>query len=267
MSSNQIFEKNPNLISDYHNQLKIYASDLVNVYQSEKIKRSELENANKQVLRYAGELSSTIKNLKVSHLELKESYLDTIHRLVMAAEFKDENTSEHLIRISNYCRFLAEKLGIPKKMVEIITYASPMHDIGKIGIPDFILNKPGKLTNEEFEVIKTHTTIGANILNNSKSEILQVAEKIAISHHEKWNGKGYPYGLKGTHIPIEGRIVALADVFDALTSERPYKKAFSIEVTCNIIREERGEHFDPEIVDIFFEHLDEILEIKKVLIK
>lgn len=267
MKANLKSEVNQNFVSDYHKQLNKYASDLVNIYQSEKERRSELENANKQILQYAEELNITINNLKAAHSELQESYLDTIHRLVLAAEFKDENTSEHLIRISKYCELLAQKMGLPKERVEKITYAAPMHDIGKIGIPDSILNKPGKLTEEEFEVIKTHTTIGANILNNSKSEILQTAKKIAVSHHEKWNGEGYPYGLKGQNIPVEGRIVAIADVFDALTTERPYKKAFSIEITCNIIREKRGEHFDPEITDIFFENLDELLEIKKFVDK
>jgi putative two-component system response regulator len=138
-----------------------------------------------------------------------------------------------------------------------------MHDVGKIGIPDSILIKPGKLTKEEFEIMKTHSIIGGNLLAYSKSEIIQVAEEIAISHHEKWNGKGYPQGLAGVKIPLVGRIVGLADVFDALTSKRPYKDPFPVEKAIDIIKKERGEHFDPHIVDVFLENIDKILKIKQ----
>jgi putative two-component system response regulator len=137
-----------------------------------------------------------------------------------------------------------------------------MHDVGKIGIPDNILMKPGKLTDEEFDFMKTHTTIGAKILVDSKAEILQLAQQIAISHHEKWNGRGYPQGLAGDTIPLAARIVGLTDVFDALTSKRPYKDPFPVEVALDIIKKERGEHFDPDVVDVFFENIDEILKIK-----
>jgi len=138
-----------------------------------------------------------------------------------------------------------------------------MHDIGKIGVPDTILMKPGKLTYAEFETIKTHTTIGAKILKNAKSEILRVAEEIALYHHEKWNGTGYPHGLSGDSIPLAARIVALADTFDALTSKRPYKDPYHYEVACDIIKKERGQHFDPVIVDLFLSNIDEIGIIKQ----
>jgi len=141
-----------------------------------------------------------------------------------------------------------------------------MHDVGKIGIPDNILTKPGKLTDEEFDFMKTHTNIGAKILVNSKAEILQLAHQVAISHHEKWNGRGYPQGLSGTKIAIAGRIVGLADVFDALTSKRPYKDPYPVEVACDIIKKESGQHFDSELVDIFMENIDEILKIKEEMI-
>ena len=137
-----------------------------------------------------------------------------------------------------------------------------MHDVGKIGIPDNILMKPGKLTDEEFDFMKTHTTIGAKILVDSKAEILQLAQQIAISHHEKCNGRGYPQGLAGDTIPLAARIVGLTDVFDALTSKRPYKDPFPVEVALDIIKKERGEHFDPDVVNVFFENIDEILKIK-----
>jgi putative two-component system response regulator len=138
-----------------------------------------------------------------------------------------------------------------------------MHDVGKIGVPDNILMKPGKLTDEEFEVIKTHSIIGANILAHSKAEVLKLAEQIALSHHEKWNGRGYPQGLSDDNIPLAARIVGLADVFDALTSKRPYKDPYTVEVALDIIEEERGEQFDPDIVDVFLKNIDEILKIKE----
>jgi putative two-component system response regulator len=160
------------------------------------------------------------------------------------------------------CTLLAEKRGLPAEEVQNLLYAAPMHDVGKIGIPDSILLKPGKLTHEEFQVMKSHTVIGANILANSNAKILQSAQQIAISHHEKWNGKGYPQGLSGDKIPMVGRIVGLIDVFDALTSRRPYKEPYPVEMALDIIKKEREQHFDPTVVDIFLENIDEILKTK-----
>jgi len=197
-----------------------------------------------------------------AHEELKESYIDSIHRLVMAAEYKDEDTGDHIIRIGKYCSLIAEKLNLPEKFVNTIHYAAPMHDIGKIGIPDKILLKPGKLTQIEFETIKTHAQIGARLLSRSKSKILQMAQEIALTHHEKFNGKGYPNQLKGADIPISGRIVAIADTFDALTSKRPYKEPYPKEITLNILQKERGEQFDPAILDIFINNFNEFFEIR-----
>jgi len=244
-------------------QLKKYASDLAKVYKSEKQKREELEAANQQLMKYADDLNKTILELKAVCQELHEAYLDTIHRLVLAAEYKDEDTGDHIVRMSRYSALIAEKLGLPASDVQKILYAAPMHDVGKIGIPDNILMKPGKLTDEEFDLMKIHTTIGGKIFSNSKAEILQLAQQIAISHHEKWNGKGYPQGLAGDTIPLEARIVGLADVFDALTSKRPYKDPFPIEVALDIIKKERGQHFAPDVADVFLENIDEILKIKE----
>jgi len=243
-------------------QLQKYAKDLAEVYKSEKEKREELEASKQQLVKYADDLNKTILELKATHKELQEAYLDTVYRLALAAEYKDEDTGDHIKRMSRYSALIAEKLGLPAKEVQNILYASPMHDVGKIGIPDSILIKPGKLTEEEFEIIKTHSTIGAKILAHSKSKILQVAEQIELSHHEKWNGKGYPQGLSGDTIPLAARIVALADTFDALTSKRPYKDPFPVEVAIDIIKKERGQHFDPDVVDVFLENIDEILKIK-----
>ena len=246
--------------SSSSDQLIKYAKDLSEVYKSEKEKRKELEAAYKQLMEYAEALNNTVTELKDKNKELKDAYLDTVLRLGIAAEYRDKETGDHIARMSHFSVFIAEKIGLPDKNVQNILFASPMHDVGKIGIPDSILLKKGKLTNKEFEIIKTHCTLGARILSNSNSEILQLAESIAVTHHEKWNGKGYPQGLSGEEIPIEGRIIALADVFDALTSKRPYKELYPVEMACNIIREERGKHFDPELVDVFLDNLNEILK-------
>jgi len=243
-------------------QLKKYAKDLAEVYRSAKEKKRELEDLSKQLMRFADDLNKSNLEIKSAHQELHKAYLDTIHRLVLAAEYKDEDTGNHIRRMSRYSALIAEKLGLPAKEIQNILYAAPMHDVGKIGIPDSILIKPGKLTDEEFDIMKTHTTIGAKILAGSKAEILQIAGEIALSHHEKWNGKGYPQGLAGYNIPLTARIVGLADVFDALTSRRPYKDPFPVEVAVDIIKKERGEHFDPEIVDVFLENVDDVLKIR-----
>jgi len=244
-------------------QLKKYADDLVRTFQAEKEKRKELSAANDELVKLTDALKKSSSELSASHKTLKAAYLDTIKRLVLAAEYKDEDTGDHIARISCYSALIAKKLMLPARDVENIGYAAPMHDIGKIGIPDHILVKPGKLTDEEFDCIKTHPIIGARILAGSKSEILGLASEVAISHHEKWNGTGYPKGISEDKIPLFGRIVGFADVFDALTTQRPYKDPYPMEVVCSIIRKERGAHFDPAIVDIFFENLEEFIQIKE----
>ena len=198
-----------------------------------------------------------------SHEELKKAYIDSIHRLVMASEFKDEDTGDHIVRIGEYCRLMAEKIGWSARDVEMIGYAAPMHDVGKIGIPDKILLKPGKLTTEEFEVMKTHTTIGAQLLSRSKSGILEMARRIALTHHEWFDGNGYPNGVKGTDIPVSGRIVAIVDAFDALTSKRPYKEPYPPHMALDVIRNEKGTHFDPDLTDLFMDYFSEFLTIRE----
>lgn len=201
--------------------------------------------------------------LKNAHHELRYAYLDTINRLVAATEYRDEETGNHIVRISRYCTLIAEKLGLPAETVELIQYASPMHDIGKIGIPDHILLKPDPLTPAEFETVKTHTTIGASILEHSRAPVLKLSREIALTHHEKYNGHGYPRGLSGDNIPISGRILAISDTFDALTSNRPYKQPYPIEVAVDIIKSERKKHFDPQITDIFIDNIEAIVKIKE----
>ncbi|MEM5528698.1 two-component system response regulator [Gammaproteobacteria bacterium AS21] len=194
--------------------------------------------------------------------QLKQAHVDLVERLGRAAEYKDTDTGEHIVRMSQYSKILALALGVPELHAEQLRQAAPMHDIGKIGIPDAILLKPGSLTFEEFEQMKQHTVIGAQILSNSSSPLLQLAHKLAIEHHEKWDGTGYPNGLKGEEISIEGRIVAIADVFDALTSKRPYKDAWGVQQTVEHIRKQSGKHFDPLLVDLFIDNIDKIVEIK-----
>ncbi|MGE6460534.1 response regulator [Pseudoalteromonas tetraodonis] len=195
--------------------------------------------------------------------QLKQAHVDLVERLGRAAEYKDTDTGEHIARMSQYSKVLALALGMNEQHAELLRQAAPMHDVGKIGIPDSILLKPGKLTPDEFAHMKEHAAIGAKILANSPSPLLQLAHVLAIEHHEKWDGTGYPNGLKGEEISIEGRIVAIADVFDALTSKRPYKEPWSIEQTLEHMKQQAGKHFDPQLVDLFISKIDAILAIKK----
>ncbi len=188
---------------------------------------------------------------------------ETLFCLGRAAEFRDPETHEHIVRMSNYSRLIGLRMGLTEEEAELLLLAAPLHDIGKLGTPDNILLKPGKLTPEEFEIMKQHTVMGGKILSNGNSPILQAGAVIAMSHHEKFDGSGYPNALKGKDIPLFGRIVAVADVFDALMSDRPYKKAWELERATALIRESSGGHFDPEVVEAFFEVLPQILEIRE----
>ncbi len=195
--------------------------------------------------------------------ELRETQLEIIRRLGRAAEYRDNVTGMHVIRMSQFCARLAREIGWSDRECEMLLYASPMHDIGKIGIPDRILLKEGKLTADEWEIMKTHASIGAELLDGSSSPLMQMAMQIALTHHEKWNGTGYPRGLAGEDIPMVGRIVALCDVFDALTSERPYKEAWAIEDVMAEIEAQAGSHFDPNLVEIFKNILPDLIEIRE----
>ena len=194
--------------------------------------------------------------------QLQLAHIDLIQRLGRAAEYKDTDTGEHIARMSRYSKVLALAYGMSEYEAEQLKQAAPMHDVGKIGIPDSVLLKPGRLNENEYEHMKQHALIGAKILENSTSPLLQLAHKLALEHHEKWDGTGYPYGLKGEEISIEGRIVTIADVFDALTSKRPYKKAWSVEEAIDLLKDEAGKHFDPQLVDLFIGQIDSIIEIK-----
>ena len=194
--------------------------------------------------------------------EIEETQKEIIFVMGEIGETRSKETGNHVKRVAEYSKILALKYGLSEAEAERIKTASPMHDIGKVAIPDAILNKPGKLTPEEYEIMKSHTVIGYNLLKGSKRRLLNAAAIIAIQHHEKWNGTGYPYGLRGEEIHLYGRITAVADVFDALGSERAYKKAWEIDRILQLFREERGEHFDPRLVDLFMENLDEFLKVR-----
>ncbi len=210
------------------------------------------------------EVRKRTTQLEGAYKQIKEASHETIYRLCRAAEYKDDNTAGHIHRVSNYAVKIAEKIGLNKKTTGSILLSAPMHDIGKIGVPDHILRKPGKLTADEWEIMKQHTCFGGKILEGSRVGYIRLAEVIALTHHEKWDGTGYPLGLKGRKIPLVGRIMAIADVFDALTSPRPYKKAFGVYESFGIIRRGRGNHFDPHLVDAFFSVTDEILKVKEI---
>lgn len=195
--------------------------------------------------------------------EIRRTRLQIVQRLGRAAEFRDNETGLHVVRMSKIAVVLAHAAGWDEAQCELLLHAAPLHDIGKIGIPDAILLKPGKLTPEEFEVIKTHTTIGAKIIEGDESGLLSMAHDIVLGHHEKWDGSGYPYGRRGNDISLTGRIAALADVFDALTSARPYKKAWSLEEATSHIQKSAGSHFDPDLVDLFMANIDAIDDIRR----
>lgn len=215
----------------------------------------------------AAELRARVRNLlalRVSQRKLKDRAAeDLVVRLSRTAEYRDPETGAHIERMARYARLIAARLGWEEEAQERILMAAPMHDIGKVGIPDQILLKPGRLTEQEFAVMKQHPTLGFEILKGSQSPLVQLAAEIALAHHEKVDGRGYPNGLAGDAIPMSARIVAVADVFDALTSRRPYKEAWSFERARDLLLSERGKHFDAQCVDLFLAETEAILAIQK----
>lgn len=207
-----------------------------------------------QLLQYNNQLEEKVRERTK---KLEQAQLEMLQLLGRAAEYRDDMTGQHTQRVGALSGVIAERLGLPKETTNLIELAAPLHDIGKIGIPDGILLKPGRFEPDEFERMKSHTTIGSSILEGSSFGILRLAQIIAMSHHEKWDGSGYPHGLQGEEIPLEARIVALADFYDALTHERPYKRAWTPEETMVEIMKQRGKHFDPQIVDAFIALLGE----------
>lgn len=218
----------------------------------------ELRKYQRRVENRANVLANEVKEATKSIIEREK---ETLEVLVETAKKKDSDTGNHVVRVAKYSKVLAKALGMSEEEQEEIYYAAQLHDLGKIGISEELINKSGQFTLEEFEVIKTHTTIGYDILKNRSSKYLKKGGIVALSHHERYDGLGYPNGLKGNEIPIEGRIVAIADVFDALLMKRSYKDSWSIEDAIDYIKEKRGTQFDPYLVDIYMDNIEEIRRI------
>ncbi|WP_455378234.1 HD domain-containing phosphohydrolase [Petrachloros mirabilis] len=242
---------------------------LINVANALRRRRLEMENRLQRenlediVRTRTLALQQALTWLERSQKELRLSREETIQRLAIAAEYRDSATAQHIQRMSHYCELLARRYGLTPEHCDLIRTASPMHDIGKIGTPDHVLLKPGKFTQDEFNVIAQHAEIGYRILSGSDAEILKVAATIALTHHERWDGSGYPRKLKGEAIPIEGRIASIADAFDALTTPRVYKPAFDFDHAVDIMSRHRNEHFDPEVLDVFLSSLSDIRHIQE----
>jgi len=207
-------------------------------------------------------LREALEETAEAERRVRAAFLEAIRRLTIAAESKDQDTADHIERIGLYSGLLGRKIGMTPGESERLRHAAPMHDVGKIGVPDAILLKPGKLTDEEWVIMRSHTTHGAEILGGSDSPVLQLAERIALSHHERWDGGGYPHGIAGEEIPLEARICAVVDFYDALTMDRPYRSAIPPGEVLEMMREQRGKHFDPDTLDVFIEVHPEIEAIR-----
>ena len=249
--------------------LKPFRGSEIQITVMNALRRREVELENQRhrgqlaelVAERTAELRKTLQLLATTNTRLKQAQEEMIKRLSVASEVRDEETGAHILRMAAYATMLAEEVGLEPDQVELIRVASPLHDVGKIGVPDRILRKPGKHTPEEFEIMKQHTVFGWRTLIGTGFALLDVAATIAHTHHERWDGGGYPRGLKGPSIPIEGRIVAIGDVWDALTTRRVYKPAFSVEQSLDIMKKGRGTHFDPVLLDAFLHRFDDVVAI------
>lgn len=224
----------------------------------DKRRRAELED---MVAERTRALELSIENLRSLKDAALGAQLETVRSLAVAAEYRDRFTSEHIVRMSATSVLLAERMGLSEREVDLIRHAAMLHDVGKLGVPDSVLLKPGPLDEGEWEIMKTHTLLGAEILKGATSELLQAGIEVAVSHHERFDGTGYPYGLSGEEIPLSGRIVGLADVWDACLSKRPYKAPFTVDQVVEIVRDGRGTHFDPVVYDHFERSLDAVLAL------
>jgi putative two-component system response regulator len=268
-------ELNSNLDAvNHHNesylqvQLFYYAQDIQKLLvERNSAVRNEKESsaAYKQLERFKNDFMILLEEKEKSYQALQSSHLDTIRRLATAAEFKDDDTGEHIVRMSRFSSMIAQAYGQDEKYCHLLEQASPMHDIGKIGIPDNILKKPGKLTEAEWGLMRQHPEYGASILSGSDVPVLKMAEEVALAHHEKFDGSGYPFNLHGEQIPLSARIVALADFFDAITMDRCYRPAFSDKKALAMVIEGNGTHFDPNVVKAFLSISDDIIKEREII--
>lgn len=239
-----------------------HKGEAIGVFQALNKKKGIFTNIDAELLILIGNYASVSLENALLYKKIQDSQIKIVHKLSSVAEFKDSETTAHTKRVGSYSKIIAQELGLDNNFCQLIELTAPMHDIGKIGIPENIVLKPASLSNEEFEIMKKHSMIGFEILNEDDDEILKMAAKIARDHHEKFEGGGYPLNKKGEEISIEGRITAVADVFDALTSKRAYKEAWSIEESVLYIQNQRGKQFDPTVIDAFIKKVDEIISIK-----
>jgi len=243
-------------------ELRVRSESLLRMKDAQDAIQHYQEHLEETVRKRTLALHRTLEEITAAQQKTNRAYLDTIRRLAIAAEYKDQDTASHLRRISYICTILGRAIGLSEQENNVLRIASIMHDVGKIGIPDSVLLKPGKLAKNEWEIMKTHTTIGESILKGSPSKLLEAGRVIAVSHHEHWDGTGYPKGLHREGIPVSGRICAVADVFDALTNPRPYRKALSNDAALKIMKTGDGTYFDPYILAAFFKALPEIEKVQ-----
>ena len=244
-------------------QLVLYARDLRHVFGAERERAEQLRSANRQLQAYARDLRSSFLAEQKRAQDLERAFHDTVLRLVRATRSKDDETGAHVVRLSHYARYLALERGWKREAAQLLFDAAPMHDVGKIGVPDRLLQKQDSLTESEWEVVRRHPLIGAELLGGSASPLLELARSVALCHHERWDGTGYPRGLRGEKAPLAARIVMLVDQYDALRTQRPYKPAFDHARACDVILNGDGrtlpQHFDPELL-VCFRHVHPQLE-------
>ena len=245
------------------NELRLRARWLISLKVAQDGIKAHERELEQTVFIRTKELREALAEVQAARLLTHQAHMDTIHRLTIAGEYKDRDTAHHVERIGHFSAVVARGMGWSSEQVEVIRHAAPMHDVGKIGIPDSILLKPGKLDEEEWVVMRSHTVIGAQILADSKSAVIQMGERIAIAHHERWDGDGYPNGLSGEQIPMEARICTVVDFFDALTIDRPYRGAVPNDTVIEMMREGTGSHFDAEVMAVFHQVRGKIEEVQR----